>query len=421
MAQPGAFITVVAPVKATTRSSAARIANWVLPEGAILAAAIVAPRVLHFPEPLTSVATFSWYAALGAGAFMGIRFGRTRLLFLLLILALADAGLPDLPMPYSRGERIAYQAIALLLPLNIAALSLLPERGLLTRGGLTRLFVILGQTALVKAAIDAAPPAIATALTSRFAPGALSSWTPLSQPALAAFLLSAVACSAALPFESGRGGRSGLWALAAMFLALVRDPSAPASKLLFAAAGLMLVAAVVETSFVAAYRDSLTGLPGRRALTDALEKLGGQYSIAMVDVDHFKRVNDSYGHDTGDQVLRLVGARLATVGMSGTAYRYGGEEFAIVFPGRSRHDVLDELERVREVISARKFQVRGLGRLRRRPSTPRARRPRAALEITVSMGVAEAGGRGKAEDVIMAADKALYKAKENGRNRVEVG
>jgi len=230
----------------------------------------------------------------------------------------------------------------------------------------------------------------------------------------------AMACAAALPFESGHGGRAGLWALAAAFLALSGDPASPQATLYVAAAGLMLVTAVIETSFLLAYRDSLTGLPGRRALTDALERLGGHYSIAMVDVDHFKRVNDLHGHDTGDQVLRLVAARLATVGMGGTAYRYGGEEFAIVFPGRAMNDVRDELERVREVIASRKFQVRGLGRLRRRPSTPRARRPRAALEITVSIGVADAGGRGKADDVIHAADRALYKAKDGGRNRVEV-
>jgi diguanylate cyclase (GGDEF)-like protein len=131
-------------------------------------------------------------------------------------------------------------------------------------------------------------------------------------------------------------------------------------------------------------------------------------------------VNDRYGHDVGDQVLRLVAARLAGVGMGGTAYRYGGEEFAIVFPGRVLNDVRDELERVRELVAERKFQVRGLGRLKRRPQTPRVRRPRAALEITVSIGAAEAGGRGKADDVIRAADKALYKAKDGGRNRVEV-
>lgn len=405
---------------ATPRGWIARITGWVLPEGAVLAAAVIATRLLATPEPLASVATFSAYATLAAGVFLGLRFRRTRLLFSLLVLALAERGMPDLPPPFSVSERIAYQSIGLLLPLNLAALALLPERGLLTRGGLARLIAILGQAALVQAAISAAPRVLATTLVERFVPAALTAWTPLGQPALAAFVLAAVACAAALPFESGHGGRAGLWALAATFLALSHNPTSPAATLYIATAGLVLVTVVIETSFLLAYRDALTGLPARRALTDALERLGGHYTIAMVDVDHFKQVNDRYGHDVGDQVLRLVAARLATVEMGGTTYRYGGEEFAIVFPGRALNDVRDELERIRELVAERKFQVRGLGRLRRRPSTPRVRRPRAALEITVSMGAAEAGGRGKAEDVIRTADRALYKAKEGGRNRVEV-
>lgn len=406
-------------MNATSRSLLARIGNSLLPEAAIFAAAVIAPRVLASPEPLGSVATFSAYAALTAGLFLGVRFRRTRLLLSLLVLALADRGLPDMPFPYTRSERIAYHGIALLLPLNIAALALLPERGLFTRAGITRLVMILGQAALLKAAITAAPPAVATAITARFAPAFLSSWTPLGQPALAAFALAAVACAAALPFESGQGGRGGLWALALAFLALVRDPATPASTIYFAAAGLVLVASVIESSFLLAYRDALTGLPARRALTDALDRLAGQYTIAMADVDHFKQVNDRYGHDVGDQVLKLVGARLAAVGSGGTAYRYGGEEFAIVFPGKDIEQIREELERVRETIAQRPFQVRGLGRRKRKPSNLLKRKPRASLTITVSMGVAEARGRLKADDVIRAADKALYKAKEGGRNRVE--
>jgi diguanylate cyclase (GGDEF)-like protein len=198
------------------------------------------------------------------------------------------------------------------------------------------------------------------------------------------------------------------------------DPARPAATIYFAAAGLMLVASVIESSFLLAYRDSLTGLPGRRALNDALERLAGHYTLAMIDVDHFKRVNDTYGHDVGDQVLRLVAARLAGVGAGGTAYRYGGEEFAIVFPSRPLDAAVAELNRIRETVASRKFNVRGLGRRRRKPSSPGKRRPRAALDITVSIGAADAAGRGKPDDVIRAADRALYKAKEAGRNRVEI-
>lgn len=399
---------------------AARITGWILPEGAILAAAVLAPRVLASPEPLESVAWFAAYTALAAGLVLGIRFHRPRLLLSLLVLALAARGLPELPPPFSMGERIAYRSIALLLPLNLAAFALLPERGFLSRAGLTRLGIILGQAVLVAMAINAAPRSLATALATQFAPAFLSAWTTLSQPALLAFALAGVACSGALLFESGQGGRAGLWALIASLLALM-SPSGSATRMLyFAAAGVILVAAVIESTFFLAYRDVLTGLPARRALSDALERLAGHYTIAMVDVDHFKQVNDRYGHDVGDQVLRLVAARLAGVANGGTAYRYGGEEFALVFPGKGVEDVREELERLRNLIASSSFRVRRLDRLRRKPSKLRRRSPRAELEVTVSIGAADAGGRARSDDVIRIADRALYQAKERGRNRLEV-
>ena len=407
-------------MRTTPAAFAAKIFGWLVPEGAILAAAVIAARVLARPEPLESVALFSAYAALAAGLLLGIRFHRPRLLLFMLVLALAARGLPALPPPFSMGERIAYRAIALLLPLNLAAIALLPERGLFSRAGLTRIGIILGQAALVAAAINAAPPSVATALAAQFAPAFFTSWTPLSQPALLAYALAIVACGGALLFESGQGGRAGLWALLASLLALMSPAGSGQRTLYFAAAGLVLVAAAIESSFFLAYRDVLTGLPARRALTDALDRLAGHYTIAMVDVDHFKHVNDRYGHDVGDQVLRLVAARLAGVGNGGTAYRYGGEEFSLVFPGKSVADVQDELERLRKLVADSTFRVRRLDRLRRKPSKVRRRSPRAELEVTVSIGAAEAGGRGKPDDVIRTADRALYQAKESGRNRVEI-
>ena len=98
------------------------------------------------------------------------------------------------------------------------------------------------------------------------------------------------------------------------------------------AAALCLVWGLLRSSHAMAYRDELTGLPGRRALNERLKMLGGNFTIAMLDVDHFKRFNDTYGHDVGDEVLKLVASRIRRVGGGGTAYRYGGEEFCIVFP-----------------------------------------------------------------------------------------
>jgi len=97
-------------------------------------------------------------------------------------------------------------------------------------------------------------------------------------------------------------------------------PSTGASDALYfysGTAGLVLVFAVLEHGYDIAYRDELTGLPGRRAFNDVMAQLGGTYAIAMCDVDHFKKFNDTYGHDTGDQVLRMVAAQLSQVGGGG--------------------------------------------------------------------------------------------------------
>lgn len=114
---------------------------------------------------------------------------------------------------------------------------------------------------------------------------------------------------------------------------------------------LMIAAAVAHEAYQMAFRDELTGLPGRRALNERMQRLGRNYVIAMTDVDHFKKFNDTHGHDVGDQVLRLVASRLSKVTGGGRAYRYGGEEFALVFAGKTAAECVPHVEAVREVIA----------------------------------------------------------------------
>ena len=123
--------------------------------------------------------------------------------------------------------------------------------------------------------------------------------------------------------------------------------------------------ALIETSYAMAYLDELTQLPSRRALNEALLKLGDSFTIAMMDVDHFKKFNDSYGHEAGDQALRLVASRLAHITGGGRAYRYGGEEFAVIFPGKPSEEVFVYLDRMRKVIENSVFVVRGKDRRRK--------------------------------------------------------
>ncbi|MCU1307081.1 MAG: diguanylate cyclase, partial [Acidobacteriaceae bacterium] len=215
-----------------------------------------------------------------------------------------------------------------------------------------------------------------------------------------------------------------VWALVALSAGLRNLGLAEAY---IALSGLVIGICVIERSHWIAYHDELTGLPGRRAFNEALAGLGVVYGIAIVDVDHFKKFNDTFGHETGDQVLRKVAASLSNVGGGGSAYRCGGEEFALVFPESNLEDCKYYAEEVRKSIEEDTFFARGPSRSNReRPErrTAAARgRHSSAVEtsVTVSIGLSEpARPNQDVQEVIAAADKALYNAKHLGRNRVEV-
>ncbi|MGS7250306.1 GGDEF domain-containing protein [Pseudomonas sp. SK] len=187
---------------------------------------------------------------------------------------------------------------------------------------------------------------------------------------------------------------------------------------------LMIAAAVAHEAYQMAFRDELTGLPGRRALNERMQRLGRNYVIAMTDVDHFKKFNDTHGHDVGDQVLRLVASRLSKVTGGGRAYRYGGEEFALVFAGKTAEECVPHVEAVREVIANYVMHLRDQ---HSRPQDDTAGRQRRAgssggtVSVTISIGVAERQAEHRnPEAVLKSADQALYSAKSAGRNCVMV-
>ena len=212
-------------------------------------------------------------------------------------------------------------------------------------------------------------------------------------------------------------------AIAAFFIAAewARLPNIYAGFM--AAAGAILIAALLQESHRLAFRDELTGLPGRRALDERLRSLPGRYAVAMVDVDHFKKFNDTHGHHIGDQVLKLVGARLAEVGGGGIAYRYGGEEFSVLFPHSELAEAFPHLEELRTSIEKYRMAVRSESRPKKADVGVKQRgetTPGKTLSVTVSVGVAQPGGHSlrTPAQVLRAADEALYRAKQGGRNRV---
>ena len=164
-------------------------------------------------------------------------------------------------------------------------------------------------------------------------------------------------------------------------------------------------------------RDRLTGLYNRHALETSIERMWPllaqfdkslspsrrrtaeyDYWLAMLDIDHFKRVNDTHGHVVGDEILLLVSRMVADCfRKSDLVYRYGGEEFLAITSGASEADVLDVMERVRLRIEGHRFPQVG--------------------QVTISIGVARIDAQYSAQEIIARADRTLYQAKRDGRNR----
>ncbi len=400
-----------------------QVVSWIVPESLILGAAALALHLPALHDAVAEFARFYPYVVFGLGMLLALRFQHSRLVFALLLLALAHWGLSH--APEGPGGRFVFQATAALLPLNLAAVTLMTERGTLTRAGLARIAALAFQVGVIVALARLLPVQAAAAVGRAFLPLTWLAWTPLASLPVIAFAVAATFIVVGIVFQASPTGRAFLWALVATFLGVHLHQAPLATTVYLSTAGLILAVAVIETSYLMAYRDGLTGLPARRALNEALERIDGRYTVAMVDVDHFKRLNDRHGHDVGDQVLRMVASRLGQVTGGGRAFRYGGEEFAVIFPGKGAAECVPELEVLRRTIEQSKFTLRR--RLRRR-SNRNARKKTASgampaasyVAVTVSMGVAEADGRHKtADDVVRAADRALYRAKESGRNRVK--
>jgi len=381
---------------------------WV-PVGILAATALLA-WLVPLPASLAGLRTLGPYALLVTGLGMAWIFNRGRAFIVVASLLGAFAAYHFLP------ARAVYAALAVLAPLNVLLAMVFPERGARYRAAYGWLVLLVAEGFFLTW----------IAGLSGGSPDNPILRSPLAS--LAGRLMFAAAFAAAVwrawpEFTSLQVGCAG--ALAAFYIAAEWIAAPGVYAAFMAAGGVVLIVALLAESHRLAFRDTLTGLPGRRALEERLRSLGSRYTIAMVDVDHFKKFNDTHGHDIGDQVLKLVGARLAEVGGGGIAFRYGGEEFAVLFPGSGLKAALPHLQAIRASIESYRMAVRAPGRpktvkegaKRRTHSVPPD--PEKHLSVTVSIGAcAPSGDLETPAQVIKAADEALYRAKQGGRNRV---
>jgi diguanylate cyclase (GGDEF)-like protein len=442
---------------------------WFVPGGLLLALAATLVNSSLFASVAPSL-PFYYFGVFAAGLLLAWRFNSSRVMFSLLVLLLAHRAVDFFSAGHvnSGPGRTAAVLAALLLPLNFAAFAAMRERGLIVAGIAPR-FGLLFLESVIFAVL--CRPENSPGAAHQTHAAAIPLWILLS-------FVAAIAIFVRRFFQTRKPIEPGfVWSVAAVFLWLEFAPIGKMSDAYVATAALILAASLIETSYVLAYHDELTGIRGRRAFNESLLSLDQQYAIAIVDIDHFKNFNDTYGHDVGDQVLCMVAKRLSDVGGDGQAFRCGGEEFAIVFRNASAKEALEHLEALRQIIESSTFHVRGAdrraqqnaggntmgkrseapndlraGRSDRRRGTkkkaaisssslrkagrgrqlslyeseesreeqPRAHRPD-HLSVTVSIGVSEPSTRNRQpEQVIQTADQALYRAKHKGRNRVEV-
>jgi diguanylate cyclase (GGDEF)-like protein len=359
-------------------------------------------------------ARFFCFASLAAAGLLSWYYSQGRVLFSALVLGLAIWGLRTLPA----SADVSKLAAAFLLPLNITLFASLSERGTVTPSGLLKIALIAVESAGVVMLGEVRGGALEAFL--RWGPDASGlSWNPLGQQlsfAAASLTLLGLAMFRRTRVEAGL-----LLALVAAFVGLRQTGKNDETLFYFGAAGLILFYEALEHGYEVAHRDELTGLPGRRTLKELMSHLGGRYAVAMCDVDCFKAFNDTYGHDAGDQVLKLVASMLSRVRGGARAFRYGGEEFTVVFPGRSAMEARPFVESLREAIASSGFRLRRPSDADKKPAHAPEPGPDKSVTITISIGVAENSKKLSTPELVLeAADGALYRAKESGRNCVRL-
>ncbi|MDF2840835.1 MAG: diguanylate cyclase protein [Clostridia bacterium] len=376
-----------------------------LPMAVITTAALLFFNISRLPLSITLTIQYISYGFFIIGMLLSLRFNKSKVFFLCLILGISQLLL-------SNKTLITSDILAFLIPFNILLFSFIRERGIFTIWGKLKFLIIAVQFAFSVWLMQSIHADFRALMNHKIINFDFVDIIPISQMSVLLFLLVFIALSIKIYSKPTLMESSFIGVLIMVFIALLLKDNLLGLRIFYAMSGFLLILGVVETSYFMAYRDELTGIPARRALKESMLKLGGKYVIAMIDIDFFKKFNDTYGHDAGDEVLQMVASNLAQVGGGGKAFRFGGEEFTILFPNKTREAALPLLEELRKSVAKQKLPYKKKSKGKGKVVTKQ-------LSVTISIGVAEKNESLKtSEEVLKAADKALYKAKKNGRNCV---
>lgn len=365
------------------------------------------------------------YSLFVVSACISLYFGRGRIFYLSLLMTLLHWALTSYyPYRTPSEQTLLLLVLGLIAPLNLAVLSLFRDRGITLVQSYVFASLLGLQYALVVEVMmgDLGPWLLGFDQAYAKLPMLTAIGIQLPNSLLVSLLISSLLISVRIFFRHTPLNNALLVLLVAQGLIFNFVGSMTTVVVLFIVSGLVALLSLLQHSYDMAYRDELTGLLGRRALNERFLRLAGRYIVVMVDVDHFKKFNDNYGHDVGDQVLKMLASQLEKTGGGARAYRYGGEEFVLVFERKSLRQVEPHLEKLRQNVANYPMKVRGLARPNDAKKGSKLRKKGAdakILKVTISLGAAQRSEKMKTPmEVMEAADKALYRAKNAGRNRV---
>jgi len=350
-------------------------------------------------------------AVLVAG--LSIHFNRSSVFFYTLLAATAHIVL-GLELAQTS---LSHALLSSLLPLLLLVFTVLPDRGIISIRAIPAYAILFSAIVFAVITTNISPEWLSHILLTDWLPGRYFDWTQQSQTVLFISITVFISMLVLYFLRPSPHMSAGLGVLLMLVTQLHFGDANRSLNVFSSTALLMCLYAVLQESWRMAYLDELTELPARRALREKFQKMGGTYTVAMLDVDHFKKFNDTYGHDTGDAVLRMIATKMNRVTGGGACYRYGGEEFSVIFKGKDSEDAKPHLEELRETIANTPFII---NRASRRKADKKFRQKKnKAVKVTVSIGVADSKADVSSPwEVLKLSDKALYRAKAKGRNRV---
>ncbi|NLX63675.1 MAG: GGDEF domain-containing protein [Clostridiaceae bacterium] len=390
-----------------------KVVGILAPITVILAAWVLAAKAESFSDVTQTLITVIPYVIALLAVFMSIWYQNSNSFYLVCFILVSyifiSVSQKHLPMLVE-----AVTMLSILFPVNTIWLSFSKERGILSTYGRNKALIIAAQLiwVFINIRIKSNVP---------LDQGIEQVYIGIKVPALILYILAVGILLSCYILRNRYMDLIYVAVLISSIIAFYLSNRIVLASIFISAIFVIMVIAMFDVSYSLAFYDTLTGVLSRRALEQELLKLGDRkYIIAMVDLDYFKKINDSYGHDIGDEVLKMVASVLNKTLQKAKVFRYGGEEFVVLFVGRGYNEVMKQLELVRRTIEKRPFIIRSDNRPVKKPDEPAKyskSKGKGKINITVSIGLAQKTDSLKTSyDVIKKADEALYKSKQSGRN-----